>query len=108
LRKLLLFLTVCFCCSCGTIKTISPEKDHVVIKYHGKKSSCEEIPRIYSGVSYNFCLLYGEPSEKEDLGGGFNGVPWFVFDTAFSVVADTVVLPYTIVTQSKKGNIKVN
>jgi hypothetical protein len=90
------------------VKTIAPKKNHVVIKHQGKKSYCEEIPRIYSGVSYNFCLLYGEPSKRENLGGGLNGVPWFVFDSLFSVVADTVVIPYTIVTQSSKGNIKVN
>ncbi|MDC2887658.1 hypothetical protein [Psychrosphaera algicola] len=59
-------------------------------------------------MSYNFCLLYGEPSKSKNLGGGINDVPWFVFDSVFSVVADTVVIPYTIVTQSNKGNIKVN
>ncbi|NVK55322.1 MAG: YceK/YidQ family lipoprotein [Alteromonadaceae bacterium] len=108
MRTLLLALSALLCCSCATVKTISPENNHVVIEHRGKKSYCEEIPRVYSGISYNICLLYGEPSQRENVGGGINYVPWFVFDSAFSVVADTIVIPYTLVAQSTKGNIKVN
>ncbi len=108
LKNLILILSALLCCSCATVKTLSPENSHVVIQHQGKKSYCEEIPRIYSGVSYNLCLLYGEPNRNGDLGGGLNGVPWFIFDSVFSAVADTVVIPYTLVAQTTKGNIKVN
>ncbi|MGJ8692535.1 MAG: YceK/YidQ family lipoprotein [Thalassotalea sp.] len=94
--------------SCATIKTLDPPKNHINISHYGKKSYCDEIPRIYSGVSYNFCLLYGEPSKRENMGSSVNHVPFFVIDTVFSVVSDTVVLPYTIVMQTNKGCIKVN
>ncbi|MBB1476086.1 YceK/YidQ family lipoprotein [Shewanella sp. SG41-3] len=94
--------------SCATIKTIDPPQNHLNISQNGKKSYCEEIPRVYSGVSYNFCLLYGEPSKTVNLGGSVNKVPIIVFDTVFSVVSDTVVLPYTIKMQADKGSLKVN
>lgn len=100
-------LVVCVS-SCATIKTIDPPKNHISISHYGKKSYCEEIPRIYSGISYNFCLLYGEPSKRVNMGSSLNDVPFFIIDTAFSVVSDTVVLPYTIVMQADKGPIKVN
>lgn len=94
--------------SCATIKTINPSKNHINISHYGKQSYCENIPRIYSGVSYNLCLLYGEPSKKVNIGSSLNNIPFVVIDTAFSAVSDTVVLPYTIVMQADKGSIKVN
>ncbi|MFT7007209.1 MAG: hypothetical protein ACJAXJ_001723 [Colwellia sp.] len=94
--------------SCATIKTIDPPKNHINISHYGKKSYCENIPRIYSGISYNVCLLYGEPSKSVNIGSSFNNVPFVVIDTAFSAVSDTIALPYTIVMQADKGPIKVN
>ncbi len=94
--------------SCATIKTINPPTDHINISYNGKKSYCEEIPRVYSGVWYNFCLMYGEPSTRIYLGNSTNKIPWFVIDTVFSAISDTVVLPYTIIKQAEKGSLKVN
>lgn len=105
-----IFLALLALCtsSCATIKTIAPEKNHINISYYGKKSYCENIPRIYSGISYNFCLLYGEPSKRINIGNSINNVPFVFIDSVFSVVSDTVVLPYTIAMQSQKGSIKVN
>lgn len=94
--------------SCATIKTIDPPKNYINISHYGKKSYCENIPRIYSGISYNLCLLHGEPSTKVNVGSSLNGLPFVFIDSAFSVVADTVVLPYTIAVQANKGSIKVN
>ena len=103
------FVILVLCtCSCATIKTIYPPKNHINISHYGKKSYCENIPRIYSGISYNLCLLYGEPSKKVNIGSSLNGFPFVFIDSAFSVVADTVVLPYTITMQANKGSIKVN
>jgi hypothetical protein len=94
--------------SCATIKTIDPEKNHINISHNGKKSYCEAIPRIYSGLSYNLCLLYGEPSKVVNVGSSVNNIPFVLIDSAFSVVTDTIVLPYTIVIQADKGSILVN
>lgn len=107
--KGLLSVLLVFCTfSCATIKTIDPPNNHINISHYGKKSYCESIPRIYSGVSYNFCLLYGEPSKRVNVGSSINSIPFFVVDTVFSTVSDTVVLPYTIVMQANKGSLKVN
>jgi len=107
-KGLVSILLALFPCSCATIKTINPPKNHVKISHYGKKSYCEEIPRVYSGLSYNLCLLNGEPSKKANLGGSLNTIPFFIIDSAFSALADTAVLPYTIVMQKKEGSIKVN
>ncbi|BFM13466.1 YceK/YidQ family lipoprotein [Simiduia litorea] len=103
----ILFISL-FCVSCGTVKTLNPENDQIDISHRGSKSYCEEIPRVYSGASYFICLLNSEPSETENLGAKFNGVPFVVIDGVFSVAADTVVLPYTVVKQINNGNITVN
>lgn len=108
MKGITLILLALFTCSCATIKTIDPPNNHINISHYGKKSYCESIPRIYSGITFNLCLLNGEPSRKENIGSTFNGIPFLFIDSAFSVVADTVVLPYTIMTQADKGSIKVN
>jgi uncharacterized protein YceK len=104
----LVSVSVLLCCSCATVKTLDPPGNHVNISHYGKKSYCDDIPRIYSGLAYNFCLMYGEPSRTVNIGDSLNGVPFVLLDTVFSAATDTLVLPYTIVTQSQKGSIKVN
>lgn len=101
-------LSVLVCCSCATVRTLDPPGNHVEISYYGKKSYCNEIPRIYSGLSNNLCLMYGEPSRTSNFGDSVNGVPLIFLDTVFSAATDTLALPYTLVTHSKKGSIKVN
>ncbi|MFN1651212.1 YceK/YidQ family lipoprotein [Vibrio rotiferianus] len=93
---------------CATVETINPPNNHVRISHEGKRSYCQDIPKIYSGVNYNMCLLNGEPSYSENTGPKIDGVPFFVFDTVFSAIADTLVLPYTITMQAEKGSIDVN
>jgi len=107
MKGILSCLLVLLCFSCATVKTIDPSQNHVKISYKGKKSYCKEIPRIYSGISYNACLLYGEPSKTARI-DSLNGVPFIIIDSAFSVVTDTIVLPYTIISQANKGYIRVN
>lgn len=108
MKELLVLLLPLLCFSCATVKTINPINNHVQIEHRGKKSYCSEIPRLYSGFMYNLCLLNGEPSRVENIGSTFSNVPFFVIDTAFSVAADTIVIPYTAVQQIDKGNIDVN
>ncbi|AWB66388.1 YceK/YidQ family lipoprotein [Saccharobesus litoralis] len=94
--------------SCATVKTINPPQNQVRIEHYGSKSYCKSIPRVYSGLAYNVCLMYGEPNIKGHTGSALNGVPFFIIDSAFSLVADTVVIPYTASQQAIKGNIRVN
>ena len=91
-------------CSCGTVKTlIEPEQD-VSIELADIGSNCKSLPRVYSGVAYDFCMLNSKPTEIE-----VNLLVWFyLLDGIFSAIADTIVLPYTISTQSKHGSIDVS
>lgn len=61
------------------------------------------VPRIYSGVSYDICILRGKPSHTSLWLGS---VPQLMLvDLALSGVLDTVVLPYTIYKQINEGHI---
>jgi uncharacterized protein YceK len=93
---------------CATVKTLPPGTAHVDIAHEGKRSYCQSIPRIYSGFSYNLCKLHGEPSRQVNIGSTFNDVPFVVIDGSFSLIADTLALPYTLYTQNKHGSIDVN
>ena len=53
------------------------------------------IPRVYSGTASDVAFLR--------VGGEDAGLVFF--DLPFSAVADTIILPYTLVTQSKHGNL---
>lgn len=107
MKGFIILLMVFSSLSCSTIKTLDPPMNHVQISYKGNKSYCEKIPRIYSGISYNGCLIIGEANSTNNI-DYLNGVPLIFIDSALSIFADTVVLPYTIYSQSKKGNIQVN
>ncbi|WNZ55189.1 YceK/YidQ family lipoprotein [Microbulbifer sp. ANSA003] len=96
------------CASCATVKTVNPKDNQVDIAHRGQKSYCESIPRVYSGTSYSFCLMNSEPSQTVNTGSTLNHIPLEAIDAVFSVAADTIVLPYTVMTQAKHGNIKVN
>ncbi len=87
---------VFFLSGCGTISTIGEKK---------KDHSClgeNPIPRIYSGIFYDVSLvkyaLYDGPGPDFEFGMGITDFP-------FSLALDTVVLPYTVYTQIKYGDI---
>jgi uncharacterized protein YceK len=89
---------------CGTINTVFRDDMVASNKLARWHSHCDSIPRIYSGAALNFCTLDAEPRNAV----GFDGHPapsLILFDLALSGVADTVVLPYSIYLQSKRGDI---
>lgn len=91
---------------CGTVNTVI--RGDAVASHNLKeiKSYCESIPRVYSGVSYDFCTLHGSPAPVHTWQTS-NSVPEVFFDFVISGVLDTVVLPYTIYRQSNDGNIEI-
>lgn len=97
-----------FICSCATIKTVEPTQNYVDISHGKYKSNCKNIPRIYSGTSYNLCILYGEPNKSANADTTKHSFHYWAIDSAFSIVSDTVILPYTIYSQIDKGSIEVN
>ncbi len=90
---------------CGTVQTLAPDQGKVSISYNDKKSYCQSIPRIYSGVAHNFCLMYGEPSKTSYTAAA--DLPVWAIDTMLCAVTDTLALPYTISRQLKDGSLKV-
>lgn len=108
MKILIAAILIISCTACSTFKTVAPDRGRVDITSQGYDSNCNKIPRIYSGVSYNVCLLNSEPNSNSIGGFGLMGVPLIFIDTVCSAVADTVILPYTIYTQVSDGSIKVN
>lgn len=102
--SILLLLTLA---GCGTINTVMREDGVAARELRSQKTYCQSIPRIYSGVSYNFCQLNGDPNPHGSLAGG-PGVIAFVFvDSLISGILDTAFLPYTIYRQSTDGSIVI-
>ncbi|PCJ14292.1 MAG: YceK/YidQ family lipoprotein [Gammaproteobacteria bacterium] len=105
--KLLLILLSCSLISCGTIKSLDHENNQVHIKHRLVTTKCQEIPYIYSGVRYDFCILHAY--RKQNVPAKLQLDPAWVLsvDFVFSGIADTLVLPYTAYQQYKYGNLVV-
>lgn len=91
---------------CGTINTVA-RHDSVTkrnLNYYG--TYCESIPRVYSGVTYDYCKLDGRPNPNASVQAKY-AIPTIVIDAAASGVMDTLVLPYTIYRQNRDGSIDI-
>lgn len=91
---------------CGTINTVVRGDAVAVENLKDVETNCKSIPRVYSGVSYNFCRLDGEPAPVHTWRPK-TGTPGAIIDMLFSGVFDTVALPYTIYRQGQDGNIVI-
>ncbi|MCA1931326.1 YceK/YidQ family lipoprotein [Rheinheimera sp.] len=100
-----LFILLFLLAGCGSVRTLAPDQGKVTISYNDKKSYCQSIPRVYSGVAHNFCLMYGEPSKTSYTAAA--DLPVWAIDTMLCAVTDTLALPYTISRQVKDGSLKV-
>ncbi len=105
IKHLSLFTLVFALTACGTVQTLAPEQGKVKISYNDKNSYCQSIPRVYSGVAHNFCLMYGEPSKTSYTAAA--DLPVWAIDTMLCAVTDTLALPYTVTRQIKDGSLKV-
>ncbi len=90
---------------CGTINTVL--RGDEVTRSNLKKwgTYCDSLPRVYSGVFYNLCILHG-PADTvvKDLTSPLL-FPIPIIDSIPSGVLDTLFLPYTIYRQSADGSI---
>ncbi|MFK3971203.1 YceK/YidQ family lipoprotein [Pseudomonas sp. NPDC087358] len=86
---------------CGTIVTLSNEKGaaNELASWH---SNCQTIPRVYSGLAYEFCTLNGPERHADE-----SAASAAAFDLVLSGIADTLVIPYTGYQQYQLGNIQV-
>ena len=90
---------------CGTVNTVLHGDEVTRRNLKQEKTYCEAIPRVYSGVSYDLCILNGPPQDTGLVTLGF--VPLQILDFIPSVILDTLALPYTIYRQSEEGNIEI-
>lgn len=103
MKLLVVVASIFWLCACGTVTTFSKSDQQISSQLSQQGSYCESVPRVYSGVAYDLCKLNSKPKGTAvDVLVGF-----YLFDGVLSAVADTLVLPYTIVQQSEKGSIKI-
>lgn len=96
--------------ACGNIVTVFQGDIATSKQLLDHQSSCGAVPRVYSGVMFDFCMLYATPPQDADHNPNYGPgqVTGLFIDLAFSGVMDTVVLPYTIYRQSADGSIEIS
>lgn len=106
MKRLILGFLVLVVSGCGTIKTV-PRSDYAINSdLNRNKTKCKTVPRVYSGVKYDFCRFHAEPDYQTIVNLG--GTPFYLFDMLlFSPAADTVMLPVTIYQQVTRGTLKL-
>ncbi|VVN64911.1 YceK/YidQ family lipoprotein [Pseudomonas fluorescens] len=92
---------------CGTINTVLRPDEVAVQHLKQQKSYCGAIPRIYSGVTYDFCSLHAPLREGIDEQQYDNATPIVLIDVVISGALDTLLLPYTIYRQQADGSIVI-
>ena len=91
--------------ACGSMNTLPKQDREISSDLRRQKTYCSEIPRMYSGVGYDFCILNAQPKAltiNDELMLGF-----YAIDMCASAIIDTVALPFTIASQSSKGSIQI-
>ena len=94
----ILLLVMGLLSGCGTIRTVGGDPVALPVPKKGHES-CQSISRIYSGIQYDYCFVNDDDGTNWEL---WNLLFW---DYPLSFVADTIVLPYTIVRQLISGDI---
>lgn len=73
LRRLLAVLLVTAgVTGCGSVRTLDSDAHESVSDLKLGRTYCTEIPRIYSGVAYNFCALHGDPGGRYQRSAGLS------------------------------------
>ncbi len=92
---------------CGTVQTVTRGDEVASRILNEQQSYCGAVPRIYSGVIFDFCYL-NAPLERGREADTHTTAPAIVLvDAVLSGVMDTLVLPYTIYRQHADGSIIV-
>ncbi|UVL43439.1 YceK/YidQ family lipoprotein [Pseudomonas sp. B21-040] len=86
---------------CGTAMTVFQDDEDAARGLRKQKTYCQSIPRVYSGLAYDFCVLNAPPDPTGFL------VPFVLLDLTLSGVLDTVCLPYTVYRQTVDGNLSI-
>lgn len=100
-----LMLAVLILGGCGTVQTVAFSDQKAAQSLRDNKTYCGAVPRIYSGVTYDFCMLNAELKDGVDAFDYKNTNPGLLIDAAASGILDTFLLPYTIYKQGADGSI---
>lgn len=92
---------------CGTIQTVIRGDEVAAKSLKEQKSYCGAVPRIYSGVTYDFCSLNAPLQNGKDAQTYTDAPAIVLIDVVMSGALDTLLLPYTIYRQQADGNIVI-
>ncbi len=93
---------------CGTIQTVVRGDEVAATSLKEQKSYCGAVPRIYSGVSYDFCSLNAPLKKGLDAQDHTDAPAVVLIDVVMSGALDTLLLPYTIYRQQADGSIVID
>ena len=93
---------------CGTIQTVVRGDEVAAESLKEQKSYCGAVPRIYSGVSYDFCSLNAPLKKGLDAQDHTDAPAVVLVDVVMSGALDTLLLPYTIYRQQADGSIVID
>ncbi|MDX9669355.1 MULTISPECIES: YceK/YidQ family lipoprotein [unclassified Pseudomonas] len=108
MKTLAILLATMVLTACGTVQTVVSSDQKTAERLRNEKTYCGAVPRIYSGVTYDFCLMHAELKDGVDVFDYKNANPGVLIDAAASGVLDTLLLPYTIYKQQADGSIVIN
>ncbi len=106
MRTVIFLLTLCVLSGCGSLTTLSTSDTYVSTQLRSIDSYCGTVPRVYSGVVYDYCSMLSEQTSRMSL-IWFVPVGLYAIDMLGSAVIDTVALPYTIQAQGKNGSFQI-
>ena len=92
---------------CGTIQTVVRSDEAAAKSLKDHKSYCGAVPRIYSGVTYDFCYLNAALEDGRDAQVHGPAPAIVLIDVVISGALDTLLLPYTIYRQQADGSIVI-
>jgi uncharacterized protein YceK len=103
MRIPLILLSLICIQACGTVTTLSKSDTQISSQLRKQDTYCDSLPRVYSGVSYDFCQLHSAPkgTAVDVL------LELYILYGILSAATDTLVLPYTIIQQSDKGSMQI-
>ncbi|EJM11433.1 Protein of unknown function (DUF1375) [Pseudomonas sp. GM21] len=93
---------------CGTIQTVVRGDEVAAESLKEQQSYSGAVPRIYSGVSYDFCSLNAPLKKGLDAQDHTNAPAIVLVDVVTSGAFDTLLLPYTIFRQAADGSIVID
>lgn len=98
-KLITLLISASLLSGCMSAYTLTPEFEKELLKPNHCPQGCT-IHHIYSGSTLGICAL---SASARSPGSGGQGAGIMFWDLPFSVILDTLVLPYTIYKQATVG-----